>query len=159
MQQTQPLQCLCINSATISPLIFPKYCLQKITPLLKDIATVKCAILPPLPIRLAFPVKNWSKPSLRYCQIMLLINLAVSKGLQLCWQPSPPKQNDIPFVQIFCLNIPLFFLENFRLSIQSFGFNIPFFQNDEICTSSFLINFVQFHNKLYYLVQKSIVVS
>ena len=34
--------------------------------------------------------------------------------------------NDISSVQIFFLNIPLIFLENFSLSLKSFGFISPF---------------------------------
>ena len=61
------LTCLCMTSGNISPLIFPKYCSLKITPLLKDIATIKCAILQPSPVWLPFVVYSGSKPSLYCC--------------------------------------------------------------------------------------------
>ena len=74
------LKCVSMKSANIYPLIFPKYCSHKITPLLKDIATIKCAILPPLPVWLPFAVQSGSKPSVRCRQVMLLTDLASSAG-------------------------------------------------------------------------------
>ena len=48
-----------------------------ITPLLKDIATIKCAVFPPLPLWLPFAVQSGSKPSLRCPKVMLLTDLAL----------------------------------------------------------------------------------
>ena len=40
------LKCLWMKFTNISPLIFPKYCWHKITPILKGIATIKCTVFP-----------------------------------------------------------------------------------------------------------------
>ena len=52
------LKCLSMNSENISPQIFQNYCYHKITLLLKDITTIKCTILPPLPVWLPFTVQS-----------------------------------------------------------------------------------------------------
>ena len=137
------LKCFCMKSAKIIHWFFQNT--THIRLLIYHIVTIKSAVLSPLPGWLPFAVQSGSKPVLHCRQLMVLTDMALSKGLYLCWYPTLSKYNDIPSVQIFFLNTPLIFLENF--SFKPFGSNNPFFLEWRNLYPLFLNRFITISSK------------
>ena len=110
-----------------SALILPKYCSAAIIPFLYDIATIKGAILPPVPLWLPFAVKPKPNPYPGFFHTIAVGAMAWSKGFMFCVKISPSKENVTPPVQKSFGSFQQTFQANFNINFRSLFIGTPFF--------------------------------